>query len=1719
MAARCGLCLKTTCNNKQTLRLVTSDAEVKLQRGYYSLHQINLNQSLFNTKVHEKCYKKYKDRWYHEFVRKNRLIHVSSSFQDNSISINDENTVANEHDSTNICDKSNYDEDDNDCNSNLDVFCSTTICSSRITRQKNLSPFNDISNINHSPHTTFNCNSTDTIFPIEQILIHDDDWNNNIINNDSMIQNNTDIEHSSMFPDKEKSDRYAISLDKLDINFNNHKVSSTNANEATVSSDADQVELPFSSNSEFNTSVNQQLSKKQSPFRSIGRTSTPKIKSNKIMRRKKRRRHSEEAVLHSTGTNDRCLIFESPLHELHAWLRSILNDGRLIPLTNVQHQYNMIRKTYEHHEEDMNSSIRCDVIRKQIESQFPNYYHFETVNKRDGTYIALNNISFYSRTAINTSKSSSRNFSDCQQQAITTATPSSLSQITNCETVFTVVRLLRNHIKDTLHVLETLFKEPEKLTELTNDLFADCVPLVIRNFIGLLTASNRHFKKLENEHDYYDFFDKDIFGTSSKSLKNTVIGHDILNARHDHIVSPKHILLANEISKHARSNELLCILNRFGHTASYKTISRINRKIANKQMIESSLPSSVLPNCYLVQVADNFDLNRETLHGELIINNNNKDLLRDSPLSFNDITIDNPSESEALSYNVDQATCESAVIQNEKETSMNKIRIAGFMAIHLPHTIKPRHKVTFMSPLNEDPNKLETAELCMTDMKKKLMESGFQKDAILVVDEKIFRLCMEDKNTLEFEGIFLYPGDFHMMKCAMVVIWDILQGSGIDDLIGELYKGATYRAVLAVANFNKSLRTIKLLYTALSIIINNEFILTLPVEIFDEMEVCMNKIPTDLNNPEQSRKWYQIILDFLSKSKWQECFHKWIQDNCYKNLKFRFWSFVLFDLITPLIKLYTALRTGDFVARNAAVCELSELFFASNHRQYARLTARHISDLRVCPQHLLDYLSKSFAVSRSNRNFSSIALDQTIEVTINKAGKGHGGVTGRCSIDLIDIWSNSFAYRSLLSTITSELAAVESSSNSVESHIECSPTRMQADHIDLQIILDKLIEEKMFSCNTSNVTQIFTGKIIHPDIIESNCQSRKIGAEALEVFIRERLVGCSVPVNKPLHASSLLYIRDNDTYESTGSGVHKRSKKNSIVDIKKIDAEIRRVVLIAQYRPVDLVAVFGHEFSTVPISLCSLEDPNLLNQQSKSKDTLDFLRDKFPSAISSTCLQTLNKQQALVIDGSSLLHIYPRAGSTVYEHATYLLIETILPVFADFSRIDIVFDSPRSRDLKSFINRHSDKNLIQPKYDFIPRNSHLQTGKAYQNFVISNRTRFAAIIIECWKENQLIQQLPLGSVLVIAGPNEKATKLERDKPPVDVIELESNQIEADSRMILHIDQLIQNSFFNITVKSIDTDVIILCIYYASLLNLEKLIVDATVPKKTPKFIDCTYINNELIDKCGVDPILLLIVYALSGCDTCSFIRNISKRTFMLVLFDSPNEFNDLKKLTVLPVNHDDIAGAERLFVRCFSSNRRHRSSSSISGAKTLAQTNQNDISLNELRAAIAMTSLKQNKSSIVTSLPPTNDALFHHCLRVSRQVQIWLQAPDGYITYPAFEDSGFQVINNFLHVKWTSKLPFSNDRQLSCCGKHKGNCTRCVCILNQLPCTLFCQCPIDCPNRRLNPNEMCNTQKATTDKQKFVSRHSSFTTGLLDLDYSSEENSDSSSISNENCVD
>jgi hypothetical protein len=42
----------------------------------------------------------------------------------------------------------------------------------------------------------------------------------------------------------------------------------------------------------------------------------------------------------------------------------------------------------------------------------------------------------------------------------------------------------------------------------------------------------------------------------------------------------------------------------------------------------------------------------------------------------------------------------------------------------------------------------------------------------------------------------IYVGDFHLMKNSMIVIWDVLEGSGLEEVLGLVYKGSSLRAVL-----------------------------------------------------------------------------------------------------------------------------------------------------------------------------------------------------------------------------------------------------------------------------------------------------------------------------------------------------------------------------------------------------------------------------------------------------------------------------------------------------------------------------------------------------------------------------------------------------------------------------------------------------------------------------------------------------------------------------------------------------------------------------------------------------------------------------------------------------------------------------------------------------------------------------------------------------------
>jgi hypothetical protein len=407
--------------------------------------------------------------------------------------------------------------------------------------------------------------------------------------------------------------------------------------------------------------------------------------------------------------------------------------------------------------------------------------------------------------------------------------------------------------------------------------------------------------------------------------------------------------------------------------------------------------------------------------------------------------------------------------------------------------------------------------------------------------------------------------------------------------------------------------------------------------------------------------------------------------------------------------------------------------------------------------------------------------------------------------------------------------------------------------------------------------------------------------------------------------------------------------------------------------------------------------------------------------------------------------------------------QIVLYNFHRYDRIDIVFDSSESKTVKSHISRHG-LNTNLPEYDLKCDDV---LDSTYQKLVHNNRAIVAARVRECWSNQACIQMIPEGKTFVVAGPIDTAIVLKRNHQPQEDYLLLSNHIEADTRILLHAQAVSFENVRSIVIQANDTDVILLSIAHALSLDIDNLIVKSMNPKaKTDTYINVYRIAEGLQKKYTIDPLILLVAHALSGCDTTSFIKNITKMNFFRTFFTATDRYLKLDDFFQLPLSskfelalslypisiHSDdaLVAAERLLIDCYPSS------------------NIGSFSLDELRASIAMSAFKQNRiSAIASHLPPTSNAFYHHCVRAAHQIQIWSQALKADMVIQPIENcDGFHMENHRVQLKWISVDKLPTDPRLSVCGKCSTNCRRCYCGKNGFVCTMVCKCSHDrCENR------------------------------------------------------
>ncbi|CAF0968968.1 unnamed protein product [Didymodactylos carnosus] len=288
-------------------------------------------------------------------------------------------------------------------------------------------------------------------------------------------------------------------------------------------------------------------------------------------------------------------------------------------------------------------------------------------------------------------------------------------------------------------------------------------------------------------------------------------------------------------------------------------------------------------------------------------------------------------------------------------STLNLPLLSGFCTVYLPHIDRPLAKITFMPPINEDPNALSTSQSCLQAIKASFIDSNYQEEAVVVAK----RL-----DPIDNKSIFVYPDDFHTMKNFMIVIWDVLNGSGIEDAFGLIYKAAAHRAMLNVHNFNYSLRPCKLLYTALAMLFIESFVKTsvTSARIIDDLKKTLANIPSDYAVTNIKQQWFTTMIIQIKKLDLTNVMNNWAIEQGKTNLSFKFWYFIYQKLLQPLILLYMSIRLSNFNGRNAALTSTAPIFFSTSHRNYARLCAQHLMDLRSSSNYLFRRLEQSFAV-------------------------------------------------------------------------------------------------------------------------------------------------------------------------------------------------------------------------------------------------------------------------------------------------------------------------------------------------------------------------------------------------------------------------------------------------------------------------------------------------------------------------------------------------------------------------------------------------------------------------------------------------------------------------------------------------------------------------------------------------------------------------------------
>lgn len=343
------------------------------------------------------------------------------------------------------------------------------------------------------------------------------------------------------------------------------------------------------------------------------------------------------------------------------------------------------------------------------------------------------------------------------------------------------------------------------------------------------------------------------------------------------------------------------------------------------------------------------------------------------------------------------------------------------------------------------------------------------------------------------KSLFIRLGGFHLLMSFLSAIGFIMAGSGLEELYSTVYAKNSVQQMMNGKAYSRVIRALCLVEEALMTVFlkNNETLISVNKDelnnVYSNFKLG-NASPEEIAQSTVVKSFVDILENQLRRSNESGRTQKlWIQ----------------FIEMVEIVRMFIrAERSGDFLLHLHCVHQMLPIFHASGHFNYAKSAHVYLQD----SLELLNTLHQEndlfvncgyFTIRRTEKFWSGVWSDMTIEQVLMRSLKSIGGLTGGRGITATTIatWINSMPTCSRVCEAMEEFAGVRSLSS--EQHVELRDARQKRNSKDLQTFISWIEEHNPFS-KSPELSSLSTGVIGDETV---NCDKAfEIGAISIKAI-------------------------------------------------------------------------------------------------------------------------------------------------------------------------------------------------------------------------------------------------------------------------------------------------------------------------------------------------------------------------------------------------------------------------------------------------------------------------------------------------------------------------------------------------------------------------------------------------------------------------------------------